>query len=358
MAQKFAFIAHPLTADEADRKLGIFYNNLPSSVVAKILSLMPPLKLYDITGVQSAYGSAEGCVLSSNLSPQQAACLSSQDLLDRMIKAGRLAVRLGARILGLAAPAGLHDAGVSIARKLNLAVTTGSSYSLALALKGVERAVSLMGIDRQEAEALVLGADTTLGSLCAQFLSRAGVGYLSLAAADQKNLDNLAQRILFDSGISCKVTSQINKAVRHADLVIAAAALPEIILLPEDFKPGAVICDLAGLRELTLKIAAARDDLLVIEGGAVAVPGAAYSGFTSGFPPGITEACLAETMILALERRYENYSLGRNLRMAKVEEIWRLGRKHGFMPAGFCCFDRFIPEARVEQIRQNARTRP
>jgi len=140
-------------------------------------------------------------------------------------------------------------------------------------------------------------------------------------------------------------------------MIITAAALPEISLLPGDFKPGAIICDLAGLLELTHKIAAKRDDLLIIEGGAVAVPGGTNFNFTSGFPPGITEACLAETMILALEGRYENYSLGRNLRMARVEEIRRLGTKHGFLLAGFCCFDRFIPEARVEQIRQNAQSK-
>jgi hypothetical protein len=40
-------------------------------------------------------------------------------------------------------------------------------------------------------------------------------------------------------------------------------------------------------------------------------------------------ACLAETIVLALEGRYENFTVGRNLSWPKVKEIYRLGIKHG-----------------------------
>lgn len=48
-----------------------------------------------------------------------------------------------------------------------------------------------------------------------------------------------------------------------------------------------------------------------------------------GLPPGVVYACMAETVVLALEGRYETYTVGRNIEWAKVKEIYRLGLKHG-----------------------------
>ena len=39
--------------------------------------------------------------------------------------------------------------------------------------------------------------------------------------------------------------------------------------------------------------------------------------------------CLAETVVLALEGRYETFTVGRNIEWEKVKEIYRLGLKHG-----------------------------
>jgi predicted amino acid dehydrogenase len=39
---------------------------------------------------------------------------------------------------------------------------------------------------------------------------------------------------------------------------------------------------------------------------------------------------MAETMILALEKRYENFSLGRDLTVKQIETIEQLAAKHGF----------------------------
>jgi len=48
-----------------------------------------------------------------------------------------------------------------------------------------------------------------------------------------------------------------------------------------------------------------------------------------GLPDGVVFACLAETIVLALEGRYENFTVGRNLSWPKVKEIHRLGLRHG-----------------------------
>ena len=48
-----------------------------------------------------------------------------------------------------------------------------------------------------------------------------------------------------------------------------------------------------------------------------------------GLPPGVAYACLAETVVLALEGRYETFTVGRDIEWEKVKEIYQLGLKHG-----------------------------
>jgi hypothetical protein len=40
-------------------------------------------------------------------------------------------------------------------------------------------------------------------------------------------------------------------------------------------------------------------------------------------------ACLAETIVLALEGRFEVFTIGRDTEWEKVKEIYKLGLKHG-----------------------------
>jgi predicted amino acid dehydrogenase len=39
----------------------------------------------------------------------------------------------------------------------------------------------------------------------------------------------------------------------------------------------------------------------------------------------VVYACLAETIVLTLEGRFENFTLGRNLEWEKVHEIYKMG---------------------------------
>ncbi|MBC7345954.1 MAG: shikimate dehydrogenase, partial [Clostridia bacterium] len=75
------------------------------------------------------------------------------------------------------------------------------------------------------------------------------------------------------------------------------------------------------------------------------------------FPPGLALACMAETMILALERRWESFTLGREITLEQVEEIERLAKRHGFELAGFRSFERPVTPETIEAIRERAKIR-
>jgi len=60
---------------------------------------------------------------------------------------------------------------------------------------------------------------------------------------------------------------------------------------------------------------------------------------------------MAETMILALEGRCENFSLGKKLQPDKVREIGRLAKKHGFQLAGFRSFEQVVSQEQIQRVR-------
>jgi fatty aldehyde-generating acyl-ACP reductase len=64
---------------------------------------------------------------------------------------------------------------------------------------------------------------------------------------------------------------------------------------------------------------------------------------------------MAETIALALEGRYESYTLGKDLTVAQVKEMDGIARRHGFKLAGFRSFEQAVPEEGIERIRFNAR---
>jgi len=94
-----------------------------------------------------------------------------------------------------------------------------------------------------------------------------------------------------------------------------------------------------------------RPDVLVIESGEVLIPGGIDFGYDIGLPPRTAYACLAETALLAMEGRFEDYTLGRDISLEQVKEIYRLFKKHNFQLAGLRSFGSYVTEEHVSEKR-------
>lgn len=351
---KFAFIIHPIYLDDYYRKFPLF-KRLPQFVVEKAARLIPPMKVSEITGIRSpdneCVGEFIGCPLTSQLLLE----LPPAESIAKIIASVRLAEKNGARIVGLGALTSVvGDAGITIAKNVGIPVTTGNSFTIYTALEGARQAAALMGVDWSKADVVILGATGSVGSVCAQLLAR-GNKYLTLVARQQSKLEKLAAKILYETGAAVRITGATKDAVRKADVVIAVSSSLDCQIMPEDLKPGAVVCDVARPRDVSPRVARERNDVLVIEGGVVDVPGEVNFNFNFGFPPGKAYACMAETMILTLEKRFECFSLGRDIELEKVEEIARLAAKHGFRLSGFRSFEKALTMEQIEAVKNNAR---
>jgi hypothetical protein len=69
---------------------------------------------------------------------------------------------------------------------------------------------------------------------------------------------------------------------------------------------------------------------MVREGGVIRLPGGGHLSFNCSLARGQVYACMAETMMLAMEHRYQDTSLGFDLSLDHVLEMERLGETLGF----------------------------
>jgi hypothetical protein len=129
--------------------------------------------------------------------------------------------------------------------------------------------------------------------------------------------------------------------------VTATSAFGQRVIDITRCKPGAVICDVARPPDISAAEAALRPDVLVIESGEVLIPGDVDFGYDIGLPPRTSYACLAETALLAMEGRFEDYTVGRNIEIGRVKEIYRLFRKHDFRLAGLRSFGKYVTDEDV-----------
>jgi predicted amino acid dehydrogenase len=137
-------------------------------------------------------------------------------------------------------------------------------------------------------------------------------------------------------------------------LILTVSSAVHAIIQPEFLQPGSVICDVARPRDVAASVATERDDVFVFDGGMLDVPGAVNFNFDFGLPPGKAYACMAETIALALEGRFEDYTLGKHITRERVGEITRIATKHGFRLSGFRSFEQPVTPEQINRIRENA----
>jgi predicted amino acid dehydrogenase len=357
----FAFIIHPIDPKrDVSRKFPLLGKYLNVKQINFFSTFFPPLYISEIAGIRSAATNKEikGWFVACPYTPARMLELPEKTVYRKIIQTGRLAERLGAKVLGLGAfTSVVGDAGRTIARNLSIPVTTGDSYTVAVAVESVREAARVMEIPLQSAVAAVVGATGAIGSAAAELIAR-DVAKLWLIGRPQRtqDLEALRERIRAAHPVEVQIATDV-QVIAEADLILTVTSAVEAIIRPEHLKPGAVVCDVARPRDVAAQVAAQRDDVLVIDGGMVAVPGDVNFNFNFGFPPGMAYACMAETMALALEGRYESYTLGKHITVEQVDTIARIAAKHGFKLGGFRSFERAVTPEQIARVRERAHTR-
>jgi predicted amino acid dehydrogenase len=357
---RFAFVIHPLSVDYVFKHPQLKYLRfLPKRLVERLMANIRPLYLSKIIGVQSpATGKeVEGHLITLGATPRELMRRKPGFTYRRLIVASRMAQRMGAQIMGLGAfTKVVGDAGMTVAYKSDIAITSGNSLTVAATLEAAKQAVIKMGAkDLTTGRAVVIGATGSIGSVCARLLAQA-IGDVVLVAPRPEKLVALKATIEEESpGARVAIATDARPHLASADLVVTTTtAIGEKVIDVLRLKPGCVVCDVARPPDVKEADAELRPDVLVVESGEILLPGKPDFGFDIGLPPGVAYACLAEAAVLAMEERFENFTLGRNIEMHKVKEMYRLFKKHDLQLEGLRSFGRYVTDEEIARKREMA----
>ena len=353
----FAFIIHPIDPKrDVSRKFPFLGRVLSERQIDFFSTFFPPVYISEIEGITSQLTgkSIKGWFIACPYTPRRMMELPERTVYRKIIQTGNMAEKLGANILGLGAfTSVVGDAGVTIANGLNIPVTTGDSFTIAMAVQAIRDAARVMDIKMEDATVVVVGATGAIGRVCAELLAGEAARTL-LVARDEKKLEVLRDRLQFKSRSELVISTKMD-VLKEAQLILTVTSSIHDVIRPEYLQAGSVVCDVARPRDVSAMVAAVRDDILVIDGGMVDVPGSVNFHFNFGFPEGKVYACMAETIALALEGRFEDYTIGRDITLERVQEITAIADKHGFRMSGFRSFEREVTDEQIETVRKNAR---
>lgn len=364
---RFAFVIHPLSQQyfrnvEPLRTVSRAAPQPVMDLMEKVVAYSPPFTYSHVTGITSPTGAeAEGWLITVGGTPREMMAHDPEFTYRRLLAAAETARKLGAQIMGLGAfTKVVGDAGVTVARQAPLPVTTGNSYSASAALWAAHEALRLLDLAEVDdagvlqGNAMVVGATGAIGSVCARLLAVAGAR-LWLVSPESAKL--LALKALIEHehpGTEVHVATTPDGALPEMDLVVTATSgAGKRVLDITAVKPGCVITDVARPLDLSAEDVAKRPDVLVIESGEIELPGDVRMR-DIGLPDGVVYACLAETVVLALEGRYETFTVGRNIEWEKVKEIYRLGLKHGMRLATISGVNGVITADDLDRVRGRA----
>jgi fatty aldehyde-generating acyl-ACP reductase len=288
-----------------------------------------------------------GIYIDTFITPDELALGPTRRVLDKVRDGIRAAQSEGVRIATLGGFTSILLEAMKADMPTGPVLTTGNTLAAALIVRGVERAIRLLGRELERESLLVIGATGDVGSTCARcFAGR--TRQLLLAARHRERLDSMAQ-ILRESG-PVAASTNVAELVPQATLVVAAASTTEPAFALAACAPDALICD-AGYPKNIRAVAgdAARRRLfwggMGVLGGGLHSDDGTLAKFYSFPVANAAHGCMLEAAVLAIAGRFEPYSVGRGrISPERVEEMWGLARACGVSLAPLFGGDGVWPE--------------
>jgi predicted amino acid dehydrogenase len=359
----FALIGHPQNWGAAEGVLSSLRRPQPpilSDDLRDIFPWLPPRTVCRVSVGVPGESEARGVYIDSFIPPDRLEARFLRENLVRVRDAAAYAIREGARIVTLGG-----FSSILLEGKLDLlpqhpatAFTTGNTLTVALIVRGMERAAELAGRCLEHASLLIIGASGDVGSGCARcFASR--VKKLLLCARNSDRLHKFATQ-LTGVGAEIEVGTDLQQLAAKADLIICAASMAASTLFLEENSRCTIVCDAGYPKNMESDCAPA--DGAIFFGGLGQVTGGIrfdpdLREILNPHPfPNVAYGCLLEGVVLAMARRFEPFSRGRGLITPdRVDEIWKIAQKHGVTLAPL--FNAEGPvEERISQLSPEVRT--
>jgi len=402
---RFAFLVHPLNLKnycEFDESLYDLDEIELAQLTDKFSDITRPFVISGADIISKCGSKAYGEFIAIPRTAEQLSELPREQALSELKYALDLAKDRGAKIVGLGAYTSVVSMGGLHLKDEGIALTTGNSYTVISAVDAINMAAESINIDLCDATVAVVGASGSIGKGVAVMMAekvsklilignsknpRIAKDRLLITAAEIiKHVialmregrvllpGSLAEKIAVflpvsehessfndylksaqkfcDENSSILLSTSINEDLRKADVVVCATSSTNNLLTVDNLGRGAVVCDISRPKNIDRDVEFKRPDVLALDGGVIKVPGLPYLGWNFGLDEGQAYACMAETMMLALEQHYEHTSIGSSgVTIDSVLFLKNLAIKHGFELTGLRSFDEPLDMSRLETVK-------
>jgi len=247
------------------------------------------------------------------------------------------AVDEGCEVIGFGAYTSIFTSSCADVRNERVRVTSGNGLTAGMADRALAAACHQQGIDMAQARVAVVGATGNIGMVHARLLAdRVAELYLIGPPGSEPRLRALASDMHEHQAVSAALHwSTDPAAVARCPVVVSATNAPRPLFGAADLAPGpGVFLDVSVPSDLKPDALDGRPDILFLQGGVVQLPHGAKKHSRLELPGwhlpvGHSYACLAETLLLGLERSRRDFSCG-PLQIDDVREILALADRHGF----------------------------
>ena len=338
MENDFALIGHPESWRAAADVLAVLrgpqHTPLPDDEIKDILPWIPPRTVCHVEVGSISGAEAGGIYIDSFIPPDRLEAAYVHENIARVRAAAACAIKAGAKIVSLGGFSSILIEGNfdQLPEKHDTVFTTGNTLTVAFIVQGIEKMCALEGRDLRRSTLLIIGASGDVGSGCARCLGPL-VKRVLLNARNVERLRKLAAELQAD-GVQVEIGTGHDRFSAQADLVICAASLASPSLLLGHTAPDAIVCDAGYPKNLSPN--AEMPDAKIFFGGLGQITAGLrflpdFHGILNRHPfPDVVHGCLLEGMALALERRFEPFSMGRGfITPERVDEIEAIAARHG-----------------------------
>ena len=284
------------------------------------------------------------------LTPEQ--LIENQAFATELIKkACRMAEDWGAEMIGLGAICAVVGArGVDAAESSSAAVTTGNSLTVYSSIVSFEKIMQRLEADLFKHKIVIVGFPGSISLAITKILNKKGLNLILVSRRRTAFLEKFLDSTR-GSGGTVETTQDIKSALDKGRIIFTATSAGQII--DQDMLlAGSVVFDIAQPKDVIYR-RNKRKDVLIIDAGLISLPRSTMHTYNySGWLENDIPSCLGETMTLTFEKRWESFSIGRELNIDKIQEIGRLSEGHGFVFDEFRTFEKPVSEENFKTTKR------
>lgn len=321
----FVFLVHPRNVKDIKRNFN-FLKYFPDFILSFCGKYIYPFILSSVRGIKNRDGrNIRGYIISCPITGAE--MLKNKKLAKkRILQAIKLSEKLGARIVGLGGfISSVTNGGVSLIKKTSIFITTGNTYTAAIACNDIKKICKKLKRDINKIEIAVIGATGSIGSAIAKSLLEQTNNLILIGRTEKKLLEFKKKIKKISNDTNIVISLDIND-IKSADIIIMATANSDFVLLSQNIKKNSIIYSISQPSNIS-KCVKKRKDILMFKGGLVIIPNIKHH-VRMGLPKGINFACFSEIILLAMDGVYKNF-IGK-VQIDNINFIEKLAEKYNF----------------------------